>query len=64
MSGENSAGRDEARIRINLKDYLEALADYNYFSYKAENEKARMDRAIANLRAAGGNTEIERLTHG
>ena len=56
--------RDEPRIRHNLSRYHEAAEEWRVLSHRAKAAKERMDAALADLRAAGGHTEAERLTNG
>lgn len=63
-SAPQSTARDEPRIRHNLDRYHEAAQRYSLYAHRARDAKATMDRALADLRAAGGITEAERLTNG
>lgn len=51
----------ESRIRINLNDWYEASSEYNHYSWRAQNAKAVMDRAVRNLKALGATAALEKL---
>lgn len=55
-----ASDRDEPRIRHNLDRYREAAERWRIYSHRAQEAKATMDRALADLRAAGGQKEAER----
>lgn len=47
----------ESRIRLNVADYNEASSDYHHLSWRANQAKSRMARAVENLKALGADLE-------
>jgi hypothetical protein len=61
MSDQTTEPTRESRIRVNLDDYHQAFSDLRYHAQKAENARAKMNRAIGNLRWLDATGELERL---
>lgn len=52
--------RDEERITLNLRRYLDALGQHGHHQMQADFAKRAMASALHDLRAAGGQAEAER----
>lgn len=56
--------RDEPRIKHNLARVYEARDDYNHLAHRISNAKASLDRALSDLKAAGGEVEAAQAMGG